>query len=123
MTSETLGKKMLEYFRTAGSEKDGGRDELPSFTAFAHSLGTTTGALRRFKEQDASFRAVWEECEELLCDRIIDGALHRRLDGSFAKFLLTSRYGLAEKSADGEEPFAVEILLKEPEPQDTSEDP
>ncbi len=123
MTPEALGKKMLDYFRTAGDEENGGRDVLPSFTAFAHSLGTTVGAMRRFKEQNASFRAAWEECEELLCDRIIDGALHRRLDGSFAKFLLTSRYGLAEKSAESEEPFCVEILLKEPEPQDTSEDP
>ena len=118
MTTEALGKKMLDYFRTAGNEDGEGRDALPSFTAFAHSLGTTVGALRRFKEQNESFRAVWEECEELLCDRIIDGALHRRLDGSFAKFLLTSRYGLAERESTAEEPFTVEILLKEPEPQE-----
>lgn len=121
MTPETLGKKMLDYFRAAGSEENGGRETLPSFTAFAHSLGTTVGAMRRFKEQNESFRAAWEECEELLCDRIIDGALHRRLDGSFAKFLLTSRYGLAEKATESDAPFCVEIQLKEPEPQEESE--
>ena len=106
---------MLRYFRSSNEEDSRGSEGLPSFTAFAHSLGTTVGALRRFKEQNAEFRAVWEECEELLCDRIIDGALHRRLDGSFAKFILTARYGLADRETKEEEPFAVEILLKEPE--------
>lgn len=116
MTPEALGERMLHYFRTQNGDGGKGTEELPSFTAFAHSLGTTAGALRRFKEQNADFRAVWEECEELLCERIIDGALHRRLDGSFAKFILTARYGLADRSHEEEAPFAVEILLKEPEP-------
>lgn len=114
MTPHALGERMLHYFRTPNGEEGKATEELPSFTAFAHSLGTTVGALRRFKEQNAEFRAVWEECEELLCDRIIDGALRRRYDGSFAKFLLTARYGIADKESDTEDPFTVEILLKEP---------
>lgn len=115
MTKAMLGEKMLHYFQTAGCEGSEHREDLPSFVRFAHSLGTTVGALRRFKEQDADFRAVWEECEEILADRITDGALHRRLDGSFAKFLLTARFGFAEKTEALDEPFAVEILLKEPD--------
>ena len=115
MTTEALGERMLHYFRAPTDEEGRGSTGLPSFTAFAHSLGTTVGALRRFKEQNAEFRAVWEECEELLCDRIIDGALHRRLDGSFAKFILTARYGIADRETEEDEPFAVEILLKEPD--------
>ena len=116
MTPKTLGEKMLLYFRTAGCEGSEYREDVPSFVRFAHALGTTVGEMRRFKEQNAEFRAAWEECEEILCDRIVDGALHRRLDGSFAKFLLTSRFGFTEKEEDAEEPFGVEILLKEPEP-------
>ena len=115
MTPEALGERMLHYFRAENSEDGKGAGELPSFTAFAHSLGTTVGALRRFKEQNTAFRSAWEECEELLCDRIIDGALHRRLDGSFAKFILTARYGLADRESREDEPVAVEILLKEPD--------
>lgn len=115
MTPQALGEKMLNYFRLKEDASEGKKETLPSFTAFAASLGTTVGALRRFKEQNADFRTAWEECEELLCDRIIDGALHRRLDGSFAKFLLTARYGLADRSEKEDEPFTVEILLKEPE--------
>ena len=115
MTTEKLGEKMLHYFKTAGCEGSEYKEDLPSFVRFAHTLGTTVGALRRFKEQNADFRAVWEECEEILSDRIMDGALHRRLDGSFAKFLLTARFGFAEKLETENEPFAVEILLKEPE--------
>ncbi len=116
LTPEALGEKMLNYFRKAGAEGSDAREDLPSFVRFAQSLGTTTGALRRFKEQNAGFAEVWEECEEILCDRITDGALHRRLDGSFAKFLLTTRFGFAEKAEAEDEPFAVEILLKEPPP-------
>ena len=115
MTPATLGEKMLHYFKTAGCEGSEYKEDLPSFVRFAHTLGTTVGALRRFKEQNADFRAVWEECEEILCDRIIDGALHRRFDGSFAKFFLTARFGFAENAEGEDEPFGVEILLKEPE--------
>ena len=111
MTPKALGEKMLLYFRTAGCEGSEYREDVPSFVRFAHALGTTVGEMRRFKEQNADFRAAWEECEEILCDRIVDGALHRRLDGSFAKFLLT------EKEEAEVEPFGVEILLKEPDPQ------
>lgn len=116
MTPEALGEKMLHYFRTAGTAGSEHGEALPSFVRFAQALGTTVGALRRFKEQNAGFAEVWEECEEILCDRITEGALHRRLDGSFAKFLLTSRFGLAEKAEKEDEPFSVEILLKEPPP-------
>ena len=115
MTSEMLGERMQHYFKTAGCEGSEYKEDIPSFVRFAHTLGTTVGALRRFKEQNADFRAVWEECEEILIDRITDGALHRRLDGSFAKFLLTARFGFAEKGTDADEPFGVEILLAEPE--------
>ena len=115
MTTEALGEKMLHYFKTAGCEGSEYKEDIPSFVRFAHTLGTTVVALRRFKEQNADFRAVWEECEEILCDRITDGALHKRLDASFAKFLLTARFGFAEKGEETEEPFGVEILLKEPE--------
>ena len=115
MTTETLSERMLHYFKTAGCEGSEYKEDIPSFVRFAHSLGTTVGALRRFKEQNADFRAVWEECEEILADRITDGALHRRLDGPFAKFLLTARFGFAEKGEAQEEPFGLEILLKEPD--------
>ena len=115
MTPTALGERMLNYFKTAGCEGSEYKEDVPSFVRFAHALGTTVGALRRFKEQNADFRAVWEECEEILCDRITDGALHKRLDASFAKFLLTARFGFAENKAEDNEPFGVEILLKEPE--------
>lgn len=114
MTPESLSEKMLHYFRTAGYEESEYKEPLPSFVRFASHVGTTVGALRRFKEQNTVFGAAWEECEEILADRIVEGALHRRLDGSFSKFLLTSRFGFAEKAEASEEPFGIEILLREP---------
>ena len=114
MTPENLSEKMLHYFCTAGCEGSEHKEPLPSFVRFAHHIGTTVGALRRFKEQNAVFCEAWEECEEILADRIVEGALHRRLDGSFSKFLLSSRFGFAEKAEASEEPFGIEILLREP---------
>ena len=114
MTPESLSEKMLHYFRTAGYEESEYKEPLPSFVRFASHVGTTVGALRRFKEQNTVFHDAWEECEEILVDRIVEGALHRRLDGSFSKFLLTSRFGFAEKAEASEEPFGIEILLREP---------
>lgn len=114
MRAEELGKRMLHYFRTAGCEGSEYKEDLPSFVRFANSAGLTGAALRAICKEDEAFARVYAECEEILADRITDGALHRRLDGSFAKFLLLSRFGFDEAREESE-PFAVEILLKEPD--------
>ena len=114
MDAEELGKRMLHYFRTAGWEGSEYKEDLPSFVRFANAVGLTGATLRGLCKKDAAFAATYAECEEILADRIADGALHRRLDGSFAKFLLLSRFGFDEVR-ETDAPFAVEILLKEPE--------
>ena len=61
---------------------------VPSFVKFARSAGLTVADVERFrcrKEFDRAYR----ECEEIRRDYLIDGALTKRYDGSFTKFLLT----------------------------------
>ena len=61
---------------------------LPSFRKFAGSIGLTLEELikmRSHKKFDAAFR----ECKEIRRDFLIDRALEKRMDGSFAKFLIS----------------------------------
>ena len=114
MRTKELAKRMLHYFRTAGCEGSEYKEDLPSFVRFASAVGMTGATLRGLCKKSAAFARIYAECEEILADRITDGALHRRLDGSFAKFLLLSRFGFDEVREE-KDPFAVEILLKEPD--------
>ena len=106
-----LGNRMLHYFR---SESADGKDVLPSFVRFAAMEKTSMHQLRELRKKNKRFALIAEECEEILCDRIADGALHRRLDGSFAKFLLSERYGYTAAKEGEEESFGVKISLSEP---------
>ncbi len=106
---------MLQYFRTAGTADSHYTEDLPSFVRFAHREGIDMQTLRNLCAKNSSFARVYEECEKILEDRIIDGALHKRLDSSFSKFLLAARFGLCEKKNETDEDgFDLAITLKEP---------
>lgn len=107
-----LGNRMLHYFRSECKGADG-KEVLPSFVRFAAIEETSMHQLRELREKNAGFAKIAEECEEILCDRIVEGALHKRLDGSFAKFLLSEKYGYTE-GKEKEEGFGVRISLSEP---------
>ncbi len=106
-----LGQRMLHYFRGEDPKAEGG---LPSFVRFAAKERISMHELRRLCEKNKSFARIYDECEETLCDKIADGALHKRLDGSFAKFLLAERYGYTKKKEEAEESYGVTISLSEP---------
>ena len=119
MTTEMLCEKMLHYFKTAGCEGSEYKEDLPSFVRFAHRVGTDMQTLRTLCEKNASFARVYRECEEILADRITDGALHKRLDASFSKFLLAARFGLTDKKEETVgEPFDLQITLREPKEEE-----
>ncbi len=110
-----LAQKMIRYFETAGCEGSEYKELLPSFVRFAHRENLSVKALSAMREESAPFREAYEECEEILKDRITDGALCRRLDSSFAKFLLSARYGYSDKEEDGgSEAFSLSVTVKEP---------
>ena len=86
---EDLPKRMYLYFCSfceAGA---------PSFSKFARSAGLTLSELESFRDR-AEFERAYRECNEIRRDYLIDGALTRRLDPSFVKFLLDS-----EEDPDG----------------------
>ena len=108
---QQLSSRMLRYFL---SDCTGTGSDIPSFVRFAATEKIGMHKLRELRETNKAFALVWEECREILCDRVADGALHRRLDGSFAKFLLSERYGYTAAKEGEEESFGVKISLSEP---------
>ena len=61
---------------------------LPSFAKFARSVGLTVGDIERFRRYKR-FEIAYRECQEIRKDYLIDRALDKRFDGSFAKFLIS----------------------------------
>ena len=87
-----LAKKMYLYFANY-SEPSG----IPSFDKFARSIGATLDELSAFRKK-GRFDRAWRECSEIRRDYLIDMALTKRFDASFAKFLLS----LDAECGDGE---------------------
>ncbi len=61
---------------------------VPSFVKFARRVGLTLADVERFRCHK-EFDRAYSECEAIRRDYLIDGALTKRFDGSFTKFLLT----------------------------------
>jgi hypothetical protein len=76
-----LRRRMYIYFR----DYDGAG--FPSISKFARGAGLTVAELEKFRKNPA-FEKAYAECMEIRRDMIIDGALAKRADASFAKFLL-----------------------------------
>ena len=81
----------------------GQTDSVPSFSKFARRIGVTLDELKSYRVK-RKFDAAYKECEAIRRDAIIDGALARRLDSSFAKFLLCD----VEEAESG----GVEVTLR-----------
>ena len=96
--NKDLARKMYLYFIEG---EDGGA--LPSFSKFARRIGVTLDELKSYRVK-RKFDAAYKECEAIRRDAIIDGALARRLDSSFAKFLLCD----VEEAESG----GVEVTLR-----------
>ncbi len=69
---------------------------VPSFDKFAASIGVTLCDLQRFRKHK-SFDLSYRECQEIRRDYLIDGALQRRFDPSFSKFLISLEDEMTEK--------------------------
>lgn len=101
-SAREMAKKMTAYF--SGYDEQG----LPSFMKFAERTGLTLEQLRVMREH-AEFDAAWRECNEIRRDYLIDGALCKRLDASFAKFIYSLEFP-EESAADGGWRVTVEVL-------------
>lgn len=82
-------------------------DGAPSFSKFARDTGLTLERLESFKN-NKEFDRIYRECKEIRKDIIIDKALSKRADASFAKFLLSE-----EGDGGGEDSIDLTITVIE----------
>ena len=80
--SKALPGMMYSFFRSY----DG--IGAPSFIKFAQSIGVSLETLASFRRWER-FDAAWRECSEIRRDYLTDGALMKKFDSSFTKFILT----------------------------------
>ncbi len=99
---EDIARKMYLYF-TGYNEPAG----VPSFGKFARSIGTTFEELSSFRRR-AKFDRAWRECIEIRRDYLIDMALAKRFDSSFAKFLLSLESEI--EGTDGKLDVSLEVV-------------
>ena len=100
-------KKMLDFFAYGDGKA------LPSFPKFAFSIGARASDIEKWRQENEDFASAYDECVTRLCDMLTDGALVKRFDSSFVKFLLSSKYGFSESEEDENEdtPFEVRITV------------
>ena len=100
--NKSFVEEMMDYFTTAikGGSTGIVKNGIPSFLKFAIKINTTSRTLRKWAtERDENgeykhpeFAEAYEECKAMVADMIDDGALVKRFDSSFAKYLLEGRY-------------------------------
>lgn len=107
--------KVIEYFTEMLEKRDqkGLIKTIPSYVGFAKTIGVTTRTLENWRKQYKNFGEACDECDALLQATIIGEGLSFRMHASFAKFILSSRYGMREKveiSRDSEEMIVPKVL-------------
>ena len=102
--SKDLPRRMYSYFLSYSEPG------IPSFAKFARSIGVTAEELRSFREKK-KFDAAWRECNEIRRDYLIDTALCKRVDASFAKFLYSPEFPEEDGSrGEGDVNVTLEVL-------------
>ena len=81
----------------------------PSFSKFAGSIGVTLKNLESLRVKK-KFDEAYRECSEIRRDYLIDGALTKRYDSSFTKFLLNSEFGMGDEELDEALTVRLEVV-------------
>ena len=107
--SKAIVAEMINYFTSAtkGGCAEIARNGITSFVKFAKKINTTSRTLRKWAtERDdggeykhPEFAEAYEECKAMVADMIEDGALIKRFDASFAKYMLEGRYRDKDRNA------------------------
>ena len=96
---EKFCKEIIAYFEAALSDRlpNGIIKKYPSYVGFARQIGVTARTIENWRKKHERFSEACEECDALTIEALIDNGLSFKAHASFAKFLLSSRYGMREK--------------------------
>lgn len=101
--SQCFERQMLQYFQD-------NTGAFPTFAEFAKTVAVSVADLNRWRREEPSFAAVWEECVELQKSHLIRGALTKQYDPSTCKYLLSEVFGLGEESQDTGFSVTIEVV-------------
>ena len=73
---------------------------IPSFVSFAKKIGVSVKRIEEWKESYPEFDEAYAECLERQKQLLIDGALCKKIDSTFAKYYLTALFGLGEEKEE-----------------------
>ena len=96
---EEYAKGVIEFFEKHlnNRTKAGMVKKIPSYVAFARSIGVTVRTIENWRKSKKKFAAACDECDALLKETVIGDCLGFKMHASFGKFLLSSRYGMKEQ--------------------------
>lgn len=96
---KSFNREIVAYFEAALSKrgKNGAIERIPSYVEFARRIGVTARTIENWRKKYPKFEEACIECDELMKATICGDALTFRMHANFAKFLLSSRYGMREK--------------------------
>jgi hypothetical protein len=93
---------MIDYF----NDDDG----YPTFELFAASIGVDRDTLLNWTVDHDRFRHAYAKCKSIQLGKTISGAMCRKYDSNFAKFICSACHGLKETTAtDTKVKFVVDL--------------
>lgn len=89
---------VLQYFCESLTKRNskGILERIPSYSEFAVKIHVSVRTLQNWKNEYEEFKEACDMCDALLQDVIVGDSLGFKMNGNFAKFLLSSRYGMKE---------------------------
>ncbi len=105
--TEDMPNKVIEYFSReymhSGHDATGKvyywADRPPSFIRFALEIGVWPKTLYKWREEHPEFDEACKISEELAAQQLIDCGLNKAYNVTMAKFILSAKHGLVEKTA------------------------
>lgn len=87
--------KMRRHFSEIKVNAKGEFVSLPSFVSFAREIGITLGELEELRICHEDLALACEECMKMQKQLLIDAALAKKVDSSFAKYYLDNYFDRA----------------------------
>ena len=90
---------IVDYYISALKDVDskGIVKRYPSFVGYAMKIGVTVRTIQNWRKEHTRFDEACEMCEELKKDDLLHNGLTFHVHANFAKFVLSSQYGMREK--------------------------
>ena len=88
-----MPRRLIEYYRSQAQS-----GQIPFLVNFCLENSLSIRTAHSWVEKYKEFEAAYEECKQIQASMIEQSALSRRIDASFAQFLLRASHGYKTES-------------------------